>query len=147
MQNCIWSEKPSNAANRELTSDTGKELSRKTLNLAVRERNELIAFEEIEHALAQQVHDNAYMAPVVEAVAQVNASIAILSVVRLESCENPEFYPRGIPVLLHRTNNFDGNQFISPSVACLDHFAECSLAEHLDHLVWSMSVPCFSGTE
>lgn len=93
MQNCIRSEKPSNAANRELTSDTGKELSCKTLNLTVRKRDELIAFEEIKYTLAQQVHDDAYMAPVVEAVAEMNAPVAIFGIVRFERRENPELYP------------------------------------------------------
>ena len=68
----------------KLTSDTGKELSRETLDLAVRERDELIAFEEIEYTLAQQVHDDADMAPVVEAVAEMNTPIAVFRVVRLE---------------------------------------------------------------
>lgn len=84
---------PPNEADRELTSDTGKELSRKTLDLAVRERYELIAFEEIEYALAQQVHDDADVAPVVEAVAEMNAPVTIFGVVRLERRQNPELYP------------------------------------------------------
>lgn len=122
---------------RKLTSHTGKELSRKTLNLAVWKRDKLVALEEIEYTLAKQVHDDADVASVVETVAEMNAPIAVFCVVGLERRQNPKLYPRGVPVLLHRTNNFDGNKFITPSIPSLDHFAECPLAEHLDHLVWS----------
>lgn len=69
---------------RKLTSDTSKELSGKTLDLAVRKGNELIAFEKIEDTLAQQVHDNADVASVVEAVAKMYATIPIFRVVRFQ---------------------------------------------------------------
>jgi hypothetical protein len=71
------------------------------LDLAVRERNESIALEEIKHALIEQVHDDADVAAVVEAIPEMDASIPVLLIVGLEGGQDTEFNPGCIPVLLN----------------------------------------------
>lgn len=50
------------------TCDTSKELTSKLLNVAARKWDELIAFEEIEDALAKQVGDDADVVSEIERV-------------------------------------------------------------------------------
>lgn len=70
---------------RQLTSHTGEQLSSKVLDLTVGERDEIVALQEIEYALAEEVHDNADVAPVVKAIAKVDTTIPVLRVVGLKS--------------------------------------------------------------
>lgn len=55
--------------NKILTRHTGQQLPGKALNLATWKRHKLIPLEKVENALPQQVGDNAYMVPKIEAVA------------------------------------------------------------------------------
>lgn len=68
-----------------LTGNAGEELSSKILDLTVRERDEAIALKKVKDTLAQQIHDDADMSPVVEGVSEVNAAIPVLVVVGFES--------------------------------------------------------------
>ena len=70
------------------TCYAGEELSCKTLYLAVRERDITVSFQKIEDALIEEVHDNAYMVLVVEAVSQMYATVPVVSVIRLQSGQN-----------------------------------------------------------
>lgn len=112
-----------------LTSHARQQLTGKTLDLAVRERDEVVALEEVEDAGAKQIHDNADVASKIEAISQMNASIPVFLVVRLQSLQYSQFDPRGISVLLDRPNDLDGNQLVSFPVAGLDHLAKGSLAK------------------
>lgn len=76
-----------------LTSNTCEELSGKALDLAVRERNEGVALEEIKDALIEQVHDDADVTPVVEAISKMDASVPVLFIVGLEGGEDTELDP------------------------------------------------------
>lgn len=61
--------------------------------MAVGEGHEAVAFEEIKDALAQEVHDDADMAAVIEAIPEMDASISVFVVVGLEGRQDPKFYP------------------------------------------------------
>jgi len=71
------------------------------LDLAVRERHKAVALEKVKDALAEQVHDDADVASVVEAVPEVDTPVPVFLVIGLERGEDSEFYPRGVPVFLH----------------------------------------------
>lgn len=117
------------------TSNAGEQLAGKVLNLAVGEGHKVVALEEVEDALAKQVHNYAYVAAVVEAVAQVDASVAVLLVVDLERGEHPQFYLASIAVLLDRPNDLDGDKLVAMSVLGLDNLAKRALAQQLDHFI------------
>lgn len=51
-----------------LTGYTGQELAGKALDLAVGERDKVVALKEVEDTRAQEIHDNADMATIVEAI-------------------------------------------------------------------------------
>ena len=106
------------------------------MNLAVRERHEVVALEEIEDALAKKIHDDADMSSEVEAVSEMNAAISVLLIVGLEGCQDTEFDLAGISVLLYRTDDLDGNELVAFLISGLHDFAECTLAEKLDHLIY-----------
>jgi hypothetical protein len=56
----------------------------KALDLTVWKRHKVIALEEVEDALSQKIHDNADMAPVIEAVSKMNTSIPVLGIIRFQ---------------------------------------------------------------
>lgn len=111
------------------TRNAGKQLSCKTLDMCTRERHETVPFEEIEHALPEEVGHDTDMIPVVEAVSEVDALVAILFVVRRQRRQDSEFDPGGVAVLLDRTDNLYRTHGLSLLVICLGDFAECPLAQ------------------
>lgn len=117
------------------TSNAGEQLAGKVLNLAVGEGHKVVALKKVEHALTKQVHNYAYVAAVVEAVAQVDASVAVLLVVDLERGEHPQFDLASIAVLLDRPNDLDGDKLVAMSVLGLDNLAKRALAQQLDHFI------------
>lgn len=118
------------------TGYAGKQLAGEALNLAVGKGDEIIALKKVEHALTQQVHNDADVAAVVEAVSEVNAPVAILRVVGLERFQDSELNLAGFAVLLHRANDLDGDQLPwTLPVLGLDDFAERALSKQLDHLI------------
>jgi len=121
------------------TSNAGEKLTGEILDLAVGKWYEVVALQEVEYALAEQVHDNADVASVVETVPQVNTSIPILFVVGLESCQDSKLDLTSVAVFLHRANDLDGDKLVPFLIFRLYHLAECALAKKPDHLV------CTSG--
>jgi hypothetical protein len=117
------------------TGNASKELSSKVLDLAVRERHETVALQEVENALAEEVHNNANVAAVVEAVPEMYASVSIFVVICLQSRQYTQLYPRGIAILLDRANDFDGYKSISFPIASLDHLAKSALAKKAADLI------------
>lgn len=113
----------------KLTGYAGEQLPGKILNLAVWKWDEVVALEEIEHALAEKIHNDANVASVVETIPQVNASVSVVLVVQPERLEYPKFDLASIAVLLYGSNDLDGNKFAAFLVFCLHHFAERALAE------------------
>ena len=73
----------------EHTSYAGEKLSGKALDLAAWEGNKLIALEKVEHTLAKQVCDYAYMIAEVEAISKVNTFISVLAVVLRQRLQYP----------------------------------------------------------
>ena len=69
------------------------------------------------------------MTTVVEAIVEMYTAIPVRFVVGLERSENPEFYSGCISILLHRSNNLDGHEFISFPIVGLDNFAKCALTK------------------
>ena len=68
-----------------LTSNAGKKLSSKALNLAAGEWCEAISLEKIKHAHAEQVRNDANVRAIVEALSKVNTLVAILAIVHGQS--------------------------------------------------------------
>ena len=122
------------------TSHAGEELPSEVLDLAVWKRNKGVALEEVKDTLAQKIHDNANMPLVVEAVAEVDAAVAVFLVVGLEGCQNSEFDLTGITVFLDRSNDLDSDELIASLVSGLDDLAECALAQKLNHLICETGV-------
>jgi hypothetical protein len=124
-----------------LTSNASKQLPSKALNLTVGEGHKVVALEEVEDALAKQVHDDANMSLVVEAIPQVYAPVPVMFVVGLQRRQYPKLDLRGVTIFLHRANDLDSDETVAPSViAGLDHLAECALTEKLDHRICVLSV-------
>ena len=65
----------------QLTSNTGQQLPRKTLDLTTGKWNEAVGFEEVKDALAEEIGDYADVVPKVEAIAKVNAFVAVFRIV------------------------------------------------------------------
>jgi hypothetical protein len=103
-------------------------LPRKELNVRAWERREAITLQKIENTLAVEIGYDAYVIPEVEAVAQMDALVAIISIVGSQCREDPEFDPTGITILLHRTNDFDGAPRPLSPVPCFDHLSKRPLA-------------------
>jgi hypothetical protein len=115
--------------------NASKELSSKVLDLAVRKRHETVALQEVENALAKEVHNNANMAAVVEAVPEMYASVSIFVVVGLQGRQYTQLYSRGIAILLDRANDFDGDKSVSFPIASLDHLAKSALTKEAADLI------------
>lgn len=118
-----------------LTCNAREQLTRKALDLAVGKGHEAVALEEVKDALAQQIHDDANVPAVVEAIAQVDAAVAILGVVGLESGQDANLDTRGIAVLLDRPDDLDSHRLVASSVPGLHHLAKGALAEEACDLV------------
>lgn len=71
-----------------LTGYTHEQLPRETLNLRIGKGHKAIALEEIKDTLSEEIHDDADVTPVVEAVAQVYTAITIFGIVHLEGRED-----------------------------------------------------------
>lgn len=67
--------------NNKHTSNTSEQLTSKTLDLAIGERDEVVAFEKIEDARPKKIHDDAYMTSEVEAITKMDASVTVVLVV------------------------------------------------------------------
>lgn len=66
----------------KLTGNACEKLASELLDLTAWKGNKTIAFQEIKHALAQQIGDYANVVSEVETVSEMNAFIAIAFVVR-----------------------------------------------------------------
>lgn len=69
------------------------------------------------------------MVPEIEAIAEVNAFVAIMRIVHGQGLQDSKFDPRCISVFLNRAYDFDGTLRSSSSVVGFDDFAECTLAQ------------------
>lgn len=98
----------------------------------------MVSLEEIEYALTQQIHDDANMPTVVEAITEVDAPIPIVRIVCFQGGEDPELDSRGISVFLHRADDFDGHQLVLSSVSRLNDFPKGALAQQFDDLIWHL---------
>lgn len=118
-----------------LTSDAGKQLTSKGQDLTVGEGHKIVLLQEVKHALPKQIHDDANVATEIEAVPQMNATVPILLVVRLQGCQHPQFNLTRVSVLLYGADDLYRDKLIAPLVLCLYNFAESALAKELDDFV------------
>ena len=88
---------------RGLTSNAREELTSKALDLAVWKRHKPVPLEKVEDALSQQVHDDANVSAIIEAVPKVNAAIAVVLIVCLQGVQDTEFNTGGITAFLNRS--------------------------------------------
>lgn len=121
-----------------LTGNARKELAGKALDLTVGKRHKAVSLEKVKNTLTKEVHDNAYMPPIIEAIAQMDTPIAVVVVVGLEGSQHTKFYPRGVAVFLDRTDDLNGNLLVPPSILCFDDLAKGTLTQQTGDLVcWS----------
>jgi hypothetical protein len=109
--------------------------------MAVGKRDKIVPLQEVEDTLAQEVHDYADVASVIEAFSEMNASVPVDGIVGLQCCQHAEFYSASVTILLHRTDDFDGNVMTaSLAIFGLDYFAKGALSEQLQNPVcWESS--------
>ena len=108
--------------------------------MRTRERDKVVAFKEVEDALAVKIRDDADVVPEIEAVAQVDASVGVLPVVGRQGGEHAQFDAGGIAILWHGSDYLDGALRPVGAVIRFDDFAESSLAQQFGDLIWRMSV-------
>jgi hypothetical protein len=111
-------------------------LARKELDVRAGEWREAVPLQKVEHALAIEVGDNADVIPEVEAVAEMNALVAVASIVGGQCGEDSQFNATSIAVLLHRPNDFDSTFGLLSPVPCFDHLSERPLAQKLDDFIY-----------
>ena len=111
-----------------LTGYAGEQLTCKVLDLAVWEGHKVVALQEVEDALAEEVHDDADVAAVIEAVTQMDASVPVLLVIGLESRQHTKFDLASIAILLNRSDDLYGDELVASLVLGLDHLAESALS-------------------
>lgn len=111
-------------------------MSGKVLDLAVRKGDKAVALEKVENALPQEIHDDADVASVIEAVSQVHASVPVFLVVGLERGQNAKLDSRSITVFLDGSNNLDSHRLVPLQIAGLYHFAKGALSKKTDNLIW-----------
>jgi hypothetical protein len=104
-----------------------------------REGREAVSLEKVEHALAVEIGDDADVVPEVEAVAQMDAFVAVAPIVGGQRREDPEFDATSIAVFLHRPDDLDGASGLLSPVVRLDHLSERALAQELDDFVCRVS--------
>ena len=105
------------------------------MDLAVRKRHKAIALQKVKNALAKEVHNDADVAAIVEAVPQMNAAISVLLVICFERRQNSKLYPGGIAIFLNGSNDLDGDGLAASTVMGLHDFTKCSLAEQTIDLI------------
>lgn len=120
---------------RVLTCYAGEQLSSKVLDLAVGKRHKAVAFEKVENALAQKIHDDANVAAVVETVSQVNAPIPVLFVVGLERSQHAKLDPGSVAIFLDGSDDLDSHRLVSLDIPGFDHFTKGTLTKETDNLV------------
>lgn len=75
------------------------------------------------------------MAPVVEAVPEMDATIPVLFVICLQRREHAQFYSGGVSVLLDGSDDFDCDELVAFPVTGLHHLAEGPLSEKSHYLI------------
>lgn len=105
------------------------------MNLAVGKGNEAVTLEEIKDALDQEIGDDADVAAVVEAIAQMDAPVAIFLIVCLERGQDSDFNLGGVAVFLHGSDDFDGHELVALPVTGLNNLAKCALTQEVGYLV------------
>ena len=111
------------------TSDAGKELTSELLDVAAGKGNKLVAFEEIEDALAEQVGDDADVVLEIKRFSKVDALVAVVLVVLCQGGEDSQLDAGSISVLLHGSDDLDGDLLLFLAVEGLDDLAEGALAQ------------------
>lgn len=77
------------------------------------------------------------MASVVKTVSKMYASVAVLLVICLEGSKNSKFNFTGVPILLNRANDLDGDVGAASSVISLNDFAKRALSQQTVDLIFT----------
>ena len=120
----------------ERTRNTGEELPGKALDLTVRKWHKCVAFQEVKNALPKKVHDYTDVASVVKAITKMYASVSVFVVVCFEGRKDPQLYSRSISVLLHGSDDLDGDKLVSLLIMGLNDLTKGPLAKKFRYLVW-----------
>ena len=82
----------------------------------------------------------------VEAVAKVDAFIAVLPVVLAQGRQYPQLDSGRISVFLDRSDDFDSTACTGPLVCCFNYFAESALSKEPSNLIWQTLGTCHTQT-
>ena len=93
--------------------------------------DEGVEFEEVEHALAEKVRDNANVISVVEGVTKVNAFVSIVLVVQGQGGQNSKLDTRCVSILLDRSDDLHRALGLLLPIPCLHHFTKGPLTQRL----------------
>jgi hypothetical protein len=118
-----------------LTSNTSEQLPSEALDLCAREWCEGIKFQEVEHALAQEVRYYTDVISEVEAIPKMNTLVAVVFVVLCKGGEDSKFNTRSVSILLDGTDDLDSTESALNSIISLDNFSECALSEQATNLI------------
>lgn len=92
-------------------------------------RHKLVILEEVKDALPKKIRDYANVVPKVECVPQMYAFVVIEPIVVGQGRQYLELNLRRLAVLLHGSDDFDGNPAVSFTIVCFDDSAKCALPE------------------
>ena len=112
-----------------LTGNACEELPSEILDLAAGEGDKWIRLQEVEHALAEKISDNANVIPKVKGVSEMDAFVAVCLVIQWQRWENSQLDAWGISVFLDRADYFHSALGLLLFVIGLDDFAEGALAK------------------
>ena len=97
--------------------------------MTIRKWHETVGLEKIEETEVQEVSHDADVAPEVEAVLKMNASISVLRVILPQCLECSEFNSGGITVLGDGANHFNSDSFVAFPIDGLNDFSKSALAK------------------
>lgn len=106
------------------------------MDLTVGKRNKVVALEKVEDTLTQQVHNDADVPSVVEAITEVYAPIPVLGIVGFQRSQHSQLDARGVPVFLYGADDLDRHQLVLSPICGLHNLTKGTLAKQFDNGVY-----------
>ena len=117
-------------------SYTSKELASKILDVGAREGSKTVRLQEVEDTGSEKICYNTDVVEEIEAVAQMNALVAVVLIVHGEGGQDSKFNPRSVTILLHGADDLDCTLGALSPIVSFDNLAKSTLTEKLDDLIW-----------
>ena len=97
---------------------------------------EIVTLEEVEHALTQQIGDDADVIPKVETIPEMDALVAVLRIVQGEGPQDAQLDARSVSVFLDGSNDLDGTFGPLALVVGLDDLPKRTLTKQTTDLIF-----------